>query len=146
MKQILLVAGALAVMSGSGTILQAQRGETPKPSTATATVQGTAHLEGCVFPKRALTEKQPVTVPEGKVEDYVLSDTKVVALAEGTVVAPGTIFALQQADAARLRQFIGQWVGVTGRIESKPDMPVLQVISIRDTTGSFCPAVPTPKP
>jgi hypothetical protein len=152
MRKVLTVTSVLAVMLAAGRDLQGQRGETPKPPTATAATttagaaQGTTvHLEGCVFPKRALTEKQPVTVPEGKVEDYVLSETTVVAVAEGTTVAPGTVLALQQADAALLRQLTGHWVGVTGRTESKPDMAVLQVVSIRETTGGFCPTVPTPK-
>lgn len=151
MKKLFTVTSVLMVLGSNGFALQAQRGESPKAATTTgsaATVgQGTTvHLEGCVFPKRALAEKRPVTVSEGKTEDYILSETRIVAVAEGTVVAPNTVFALQLTDAERLRQLAAHWVGVTGRIDSKADMPVLQVVSIRETTGGFCPAVPTPAP
>lgn len=101
------------------------------------------HIEGCVFPKRALTSAQPVTVYAGSSEEYVVTDTKVISASPG--VNGDRNFIVQDVPQERLRQLIGQRVGVTGRVQEKSDVPQLQVISMIETVGS-CPRIPTPRP
>jgi hypothetical protein len=90
-----------------------------------------------------MSSSKPVVVPYGSVEDYVLTDIKPVAIANGVGDPTGRVFSLQQVDQDRLRQLNGKRVGVTGRIEDKPDLPKLDAVSIVEITGS-CPATPTP--
>jgi hypothetical protein len=103
------------------------------------------HLEGCVFPKRALTSKQKVTPAADSAEDFVLSDIHVIALAPGTEVAEKSVFKLDQVEQPQLHHLNGLRAGVTGRIEAGADLRTLHVTSIRETVGS-CPVVPTPQP
>lgn len=123
----------------------AQPSRTAKPQDKTATHSAapatTVHLEGCVFPMRAMAATRRV-VPLLTPEDYVLTNTKVIAAAAGVEVPPDRIFKLEEVAQERLRELNGERVGVTGRIEEKPDMPQLQVTSIRMITGE-CPVVPS---
>jgi hypothetical protein len=145
----------IAVLIAFGARLEAQQRETANPSapatttstlaTSSATGPVTVHLEGCVFPKRALTTKEKVTLAADSVEDFVLSDVHVVSVAPGTAVIDKSVFKLDQVDQALLHQLNGLRVGVTGRVDSGQDLRTLRVRSIRETTGD-CPTAPTPQP
>ena len=150
------IVGTVVVLSALNVVVEAQQREIAKPqapATTTATPKSSgetsqstnANLEGCVFPKRALTEKRQVTLAADSVEDFVLTNTHVIAVPAGTQVAENSVFKLDQVEQPRLRQLIGLGVRVNGKIEKGPDLRVLRVTSIIETVGS-CPAVPTPQP
>jgi len=118
-----------------------QEGQSAQASQASSSDRK-LHVEACLFPKRALSSTQPVTVLPGSNEDYVVTDTKVISASPG--VNGDRQFLLKDVTQDELRQLAGKRVGVSARVEEKPDLPELRVISIRETSGS-CPLVPTPR-
>ncbi len=145
-RRVLAVATAAVVSLGVGLLAdgpQNQSSGSAAPATAASSSSKTnLYLEGCVFPKMALSGTMPSIVPVGTVEDYVLSDTKVLSAADGVDTSGVTLLQLAQVSQPRLRALIGKRVGVTGHVEAKPDLPVMDVTSIRPISGE-CPARPT---
>ena len=143
--RVLIVAGLVCVSPG-WVFAGAQQSQAPKsgPAGPPPSARSTAavHLEGCVFPKRALSSPKPVVIPFGTVQDYVLSDIKVIAVASGVNVADGQIFKIDQVPQDRLRELAGRRVGVTGRTGGSGELSPLEVTSIREIMGT-CPVVPT---
>ena len=139
---------AAAVCVSPGWVLAAgtpqSQASKPVPAMPPTTERSTTavHLEGCVFPKQALSSPKPVVIPFGTTQDYVLTDTKVIAVASGVDVADGQTFKLDQVPQDRLRGLAGRRVGVTGRTGGSGELPPLEVTSIREITGT-CPVVPT---
>ena len=140
------ITSVLGVIALSSAVVAAGQ-EHGKSTTAqpSSTSDRKVHVQGCVFPKRALTSPTPVIVPAGAVEDYVLTDLSVISASEGLTVPKDTVFQLDQVDQNQLRQYIGKSVGVVGRVDDKPGASQLHVISIRETMGTACPVVPAPK-
>lgn len=143
MLKRLLVTTAVAVFLGFGLAAEAQQSAIPE-SQATEPRETTAgskiHLEGCLYPERALSAAKPVIVPAGSVEPYVLTDTKHISGEPRSDEA--RVFALHEVAPDRLRALNGKRVGVTGRVAEQTGMPALHVISLREIVGA-CPAVPT---
>lgn len=144
MLKRLLVTTAVAVFLGFGLAAEAQQSAIPE-SQATESGDSTAgskiHLEGCLFPERALSAAKPVIVPAGSVEQYVLTDTE--HISGEAPSGEATVYELHEVAQDRLRALNGKRVGVTGRVEDQTGMPALRVISLREIVGA-CPAVPTP--
>jgi hypothetical protein len=134
------ISGAVAAALAVGLLADARQSSTQEPQTAAEAQLSTAgpslHLEGCVFPERALSATGSIVVPAGRAEDYVLTETKVLAGSDGAT--EGGIFRLEQVPQDRLRALIGKRVGVTGRIEDESTPPVFRVTSIREIVGT-CP-------
>jgi len=146
-KQPVALVSAVAFSALLGFSADAQRGAAPagQESTAPANTvnEKKVNLEGCVFPKRALTSKEPVTAPAGSVEEYVVTDTHVIAFSPGLPALEGRVFKVNGGEQAELRALIGKRVLVSARVDDKPSMPELQLISMVENVGS-CPVVPTP--
>jgi hypothetical protein len=146
-KQRMALVGAVAFSCVVGFRADAQRGTSPPgaegTSQSTAVNEKKMNVEGCVFPKRALSSKDPVIVPAGAVEDYVVTDTRVISASTGVPALEGRVFAVKGAEQDKLRELIGKRAQVSARVDDKPATPELQVISIVETVGS-CPAVPSP--
>jgi hypothetical protein len=144
--------GAVAFSVLVGVRVDAQRGAPPggqegTAAAATAANDKKVNLEGCVFPKRALSSKEPVTVPAGSpgnAEDYVVTDTRVISASTGLPALESRVFTVKGVDPEKLRDLIGKRAQVSARVDDKPSMPELQVISLVETVGS-CPAVPSPQ-
>jgi hypothetical protein len=139
--------GAVAFSCIVGFRAEAQRGAPPAgqegTAPATAVSEKKVNLEGCVFPKRALSSTERVTVPDGSVEDYVVTNTHVIAVSPGLPELEGRVFKVNGVEQAELRELIGKRAGVSAHVDDKPSMPELAVISMRETVGP-CPVVPTP--
>jgi hypothetical protein len=146
-NQRVALIGAVAFSCLVGFRVDAQRGAPPAGQEGTATANAAnekkANLEACVFPKRALSSTTVVTVPEGSVEDYVVTDTHVISVSPGLPALEGRVFKVTGGDPAKLRGLIGKRVQLSARVDDKPSMPELQVISMIESVGS-CPVVPTP--
>jgi hypothetical protein len=97
------------------------------------------HVEGCVFPQRALTASKAVLMPAGSTDAYFLTNINVIA-APGDGIDDKSVFKLDRVAQERLRALIGKRVGVTGRIERSAD-PLFRVTSIREIVG-ICPVTP----
>ena len=143
------IAGTVAFSLSVAVAANAQRSvaSAPQPSTSpqTSDAERKVHLEGCVFPKRALQTTAPIIVPQGSNEDYILSDPKVISASPGVTVPDGKIFKLDRVASETLRALIGQRVGVTARVDEKPGLSELQVIGIREISGG-CPVAPRALP
>ena len=143
-RSFISCAAAVLLSVGLGAKAQQNPAEEPQKTTQVSTAGTIVHLEGCVFPKRAMSTMKPVIAPVGS-EDYVLTHTKVVAGTGGAATeSDGSAFKLEQVSQERLRALIGKRVGVTGRIGDEPELPEFQVISIREISGS-CPSTPVPR-
>lgn len=115
----------------------AQEGAAPQESANDKKV----NVEGCLFPNRALSSPDPVVVPADSREDFVVTDAKVISASPGIKNVDGQKFKLSGVEQDRLRELNGKRVGVSARLEDKPGMGQLNVISILETAGS-CPATP----
>jgi hypothetical protein len=146
-NQRMALIGAVAFSCVVGIRADAQRGASPAGQEGTppanAVNEKKVSLEGCVFPKRALSSKEPVTVPAGSVEEYVVTDTHVISASTGLPALEGRVFTAKGVEQEPLRGLIGKRVLVSARVDDKPPMPELQVISMVENVGS-CPVVPTP--
>jgi len=150
-KRVALM-GAVAFSVLVGVRVDAQRGAPPGGQESTAAPPNAANdkkvnLDGCVFPKRALSSKEPVTVPAGSagtVDDYVVTETHVISASTGLPALEGRVFTVKGVEPEKLRDLIGKRAQVSARVDDKPSMPELQVISVIETVGS-CPAVPSPQ-
>lgn len=148
-RQRVALLGAVAFSCAVGLRADAQRGAPPAgqdgTAPATAVNEKKVNLEACVFPKRALSSKAPVTVSAESVEDYVVTDTHVISASPGLPALEGRVFKVNGVDQAELRKLIGKRAGVSARLDDTPSMPELQVISMGETTG-LCPVVPAQQP
>jgi hypothetical protein len=143
----LVLTGAVVASLVIGVEAQAPKTTAPaQKSTASqnATNEKKVHLEGCVFPKRALSSPTPVMVAPNSTEDFVVTDTKVISVSPGLGDLDGHVFTLNDVDRDRLRELNGKRVGVSARLADAPDMAGLDVISIHESVGG-CPPVPTPE-
>lgn len=139
--------GAVAFSCLVGSRVDAQRVAPPArqegAATASAATDKKVNVEACAFPKRALSSKTAVTASAGSPEDYVVTDTHVISASDGLPALEGRVFAVKGVEQEKLRGLIGKRVQVSARIDDKPSMPELDVISMIETVGS-CPEVPTP--
>ena len=146
-NQRVALIGAVAVSVLVGFRADAQRGAQPAgqegAASSTPVNEKKVSLEGCVFPKRALSSKEPVTVPAGSVEEYVVTNANVIAVTPGLAALEGRVLKVNGVEQAELRALVGKRALVSARVDDKPSMPDLQVISIVESVGS-CPVVPTP--
>ena len=150
-KQRVALIGAVALSVLVGFRADAHRGAPPagQESTAppiTTVTEKKVNLEGCVFPKRALSSA-PVTGPAGSagnVDDYVVTDTHVISASTGLPALEGRVFTVKGVEQEKLRELIGKRVDVSARVDDKPSAPELQVISLIETVG-LCPVVPSPQ-
>jgi len=143
--KLLILTSALA-----GSLLTPVEAQAPR-SAAPAAQEGAArqdsadekkvNLEGCVFPNRALSSPDPVVAPADSREDFVVTDTKAISASPGVKNVDGQQFKLIGVAQERLRDLSGKRVGVSARVEEKPGMSELNVISILEAVGS-CPATP----
>ena len=143
--QVLVLTSALTVCLLTAVEAQAPRGGAPAAQEGAAAQDSAnekkVNLEGCVFPNRALSSPDPVVVPADSREDFVVTDTKVISASPGVKNVDGQKFKLIGVQHDRLRELNGKRVGVSARLEDKPGMGQLNVISILETVGS-CPATP----
>jgi hypothetical protein len=140
LKKTLIVSAAVLCLGASLASQTPSNAAQESRATTTASTSGpNLHLEGCVFPERALTSATPVPVPAGSVDRYVLTNTKIIA---GSDATEGSMFKLDEVAQDRLRDLSGKRVGVTGRSEGASDGAALRVTSIREIVGT-CP--PTPR-
>ena len=145
MGKLLVLTSALTV-----SLLTAVEAQAPRTA-APATQEGAApqssadekkvNLEGCVFPNRTLSSPDPVAVQADSREDFVVTDTKVISASPGIKNVEGQKFRLNGVQQDRLRELSGKRVGVSARLEEKPGMGQLNVISILEAVGS-CSATP----
>lgn len=138
------VAAATAALLSVGLLVHAQQAQPSKPASPPAAASSgagnvTVHIEGCVVPKRAGTAASSTagsaSGSAATAGEYVLTDTKVIALAPGTQIPAGRDLALTQVDAARVHQLAGKRAEVTGRLQNGAATPQLQVTSIVETVG-----------
>ena len=143
LNRLARIIGSIVICSSVALNASAQSPGTAQSSTAqTSATEKKLHVAGCVFPKKALTASAPVAVYPGSVDDYILSDTKVISASPGLTSADNRIFTLMQVDQERLRSLIGKRVSVSARVSDTDQLPQLQVISLIETVGS-CPIRPT---
>ena len=128
----------LGVVALAQQVSTSQESNSPTAHPANTTV---VHFEGCVFPKRALTADTPVLVPSTGVEDYLLTNIKVISGSVDAEEVAKATYKLEQVTQDRLRELNSKRVGVTGRIGLVSVQPELQVVSIREISGT-CPRLP----
>jgi hypothetical protein len=137
----------------------------PPATTSTATTT----LSGCLYREDQVPGRKPnVAERAGILEDYILADASVAGTQKapqgltGNAPASGNMYKVEGPSDERLKALVGKRVEVTGRIDPEggpgaapgapradrgvgPDqinLPEFEASSIREISGTACPATP----
>jgi len=128
----------------------------------------TMTLTGCLYREEQVPGRQPnVAERAGVLEDYIIADAAIAGgtkpgLISGATPASGNMYKVEGPSDERLKSLVGKRVEITGRIDPeggpgaspgapRPDrgvgpdtinLPEFEATSIREVTGSTCPATP----
>jgi hypothetical protein len=154
-----------ALASAFVAAVAAQAQQPPAATTSTATTT----LSGCLYREDQVPGRKPnVAERAGILEDYILADASAAGTQKGpqgltgNTPASGNMYKVEGPSDERLKALVGKRVEVTGRIDPeggpgaapgapRPDrgvgpdqinLPEFEATSIREISGTTCPATP----
>jgi hypothetical protein len=99
------------------------------------------HFEGCLYTEKAVSSKQPATVPPVGTDTYVIINAKLISGAVSEEEVAKTAYTLEKADQEQMRSLNGKRVGVTGHVSKTDSGARIEVVDLREISGG-CSTVP----